>query len=786
MITLKPEPVNTLLQAAPGALVYLIGAGGCGMSALGHLLLDLGHAVAGSDLADNFEIQQLRARGALIHTGHAATQLEMARPVLVVYSPAVRLDNAEMAAARQLQIPIVRRAVLLAALVGRQLGICVAGMHGKTTTTALLAFALEQLGAAPSFAVGAAVPQLERHARYSPGPQAWFVAEADESDGTLREFTPEHAIILNVDEEHLDFYANLDAICQEFDRFASQSRGRIFFCADDPRLAELYARQPRAISFGFHPLAQYRAVMLAPVPGSRSGAQFEVWRGGVLLDRFRLGLVGEKNVSNATAVIALLAEIGVAVDAIARAIEPFQGAARRQQELFADSRFCVMDDYGHHPNEIRATLRALKGLGYRRLLVAFQPHRYSRTQHLLADFATSFADADRLWLAEIYAASEPAIPGVTSAALAAEIRATGQSVELAPSLDELPALVRGAMEPGDLVVFLGAGDITRAAHQLAAQLEEEPVMHKERLLADLAAVVSSKTVLRGHEPLARRTTLRVGGKADFYVEPASEADLSELLKFATAHKLPFLILGRGSNLLIRDGGIRGLVICLGQPAFSRLEIIGERLHCGAGLKLKQLAVTARKQGLTGLEFLEGIPGSVGGALRMNAGAMGSWMFEVVESIRFMDYSGVIHERQASEVNVEYRGCPLFKQHIALGAVLKAQPASPAAIEARMKAFNEKRWTSQPAAPSAGCIFKNPETIPAGRLIDELGLKGTRVGGAVVSDIHGNFIVNDGHATARDVLNLIEIIKLRARMARGIELHTEVEIIGEESDIESKA
>ena len=163
---------------------------------------------------------------------------------------------------------------------------------------------------------------------------------------------------------------------------------------------------------------------------------------------------------------------------------------------------------------------------------------------------------------------------------------------------------------------------------------------------------------------------------------------------------------------------------------------------------------------------------------MNAGAMGSWLFDVIERIRFMDYSGQVHERLASEVNVEYRGCPLFKNHIALGAVLRGQPAAPEAVAARMQQFSQKRWESQPAAPSAGCIFKNPQTIPAGKLIDELGLKGTRVGGARVSDVHGNFIVNDGSATAGDVLNLIEVIRDRVRSARGIELETEVEILGE--------
>lgn len=294
----------------------------------------------------------------------------------------------------------------------------------------------------------------------------------------------------------------------------------------------------------------------------------------------------------------------------------------------------------------------------------------------------------------------------------------------------------------------------------------------------LAAKLSPDTVLRLDEPLAKRTTLRVGGPADLYVEPAGEEELAAVLKFCAEHHLPFMLLGRGSNLLIKDGGIRGVVICLAHPHFNRIEVAGYRLHCGAGAKLKLVAVEARRNGLTGLEFLEGIPGSVGGALRMNAGAMGGWMFDVVESIRFMDYSGEVHNRDVGEVEVEYRSCALLKNHIALGAVLKGHPASRDVVKQRMDTFNKKRWDTQPSAPSAGCIFKNPGTIPAGKLIDELGLKGTRVGGAVVSDEHGNFIVNEGTATAKDVLELIDVIRHRARTERGIELETEVEIVGE--------
>jgi UDP-N-acetylenolpyruvoylglucosamine reductase len=219
------------------------------------------------------------------------------------------------------------------------------------------------------------------------------------------------------------------------------------------------------------------------------------------------------------------------------------------------------------------------------------------------------------------------------------------------------------------------------------------------------------------------------------------------------------------------------VLSLAQPHFGRIEVTGLRLRCCAGARLKTVAAEAKRHGLAGLEFLEGIPGTIGGALRMNAGAMGGAIFDRVESVRLMDSSGRASERPAAELDAKYRGCAALKTYIALAAVLRGQPGDHTEIERQMHEFSRKRWQSQPAAPSAGCTFKNPPAIPAGKLIDELGLKGARVGGAVVSLEHANFIVNDGTATARDVLELIELIRQRARAARGIELETEVEIVG---------
>ena len=312
-----------------------------------------------------------------------------------------------------------------------------------------------------------------------------------------------------------------------------------------------------------------------------------------------------------------------------------------------------------------------------------------------------------------------------------------------------------------------------------AAISEMPPQMNNNFADDLAAHVSPATVIKRDEPMAKHTTLRVGGSADVYVEPATEADLALILQWCGERGVKLFILGRGSNLLVRGGGFRGVGICLSSLEFSRIEIDGTRIRAGAGAKQKNVAVEAKRNGLSGVEFLEGIPGSIGGALRMNAGAMGGETFNAVESVRVMDFSGNVRELTPTEMSVAYRSCATLKNHVALGAVFLCKPEPREEIEKRMKAYSEKRWSSQPAAPSAGCMFKNPATIPAGKLIDELGLKNTKVGGARISQEHGNFLVNDGGATAKDVLELIGILRAKAKIERGIDLHTEVEIIGEE-------
>jgi UDP-N-acetylenolpyruvoylglucosamine reductase len=294
----------------------------------------------------------------------------------------------------------------------------------------------------------------------------------------------------------------------------------------------------------------------------------------------------------------------------------------------------------------------------------------------------------------------------------------------------------------------------------------------------LKEIVGEEGDVRLYEPLSKHTTLRVGGPAQFWVEPRTESALAELIRFCRGEGLPLFVIGRGSNLLVRDGGISGVVVHPCGGDFDKIEINGQEITAGVGAKLKEVAYAGRNAGLGSLEWMEGIPGAVGGGLRMNAGAMGAQTFENVVRVRYLDENGAAHVKERNELEVHYRHFPLLEKNFAVSAVFRGTPAPKEEITRKLDASQEKRRTSQPIAKSAGCIFKNTDSIPAGRLVDELGLKNSRVGKARVSEVHGNFIINEGGATAGEVLELIEKIKATAREKRGIELETEVQIVGE--------
>jgi UDP-N-acetylmuramate--alanine ligase len=744
--------------------IHLIGVAGSGMSGLAALLLELGHAVSGSDKLSSQETDRLQRLGLQFRPQHRAEDATDAE--LIIFSSAIKIDNPIRASAHDSGKPVARRAEALAAIMRGKRGIIIAGMHGKTTTSAMAAHVLREGGLHPSHYVGAEIPILGSNAHWDSRGE-YFVAEGDESDGTIACFHPEHALILNIEEEHLDFYPDLAAIEKVFARLIDQTSGTVFYSADDVNAMRTCRYCKRGISYGFSEEANYRG---ADIELQHFASVFCVYRGGEQIGEALLNVPGQHNVHNAIGVIALALELGIPFDKIATSLRKFQHARRRFEIKYETERFLLVDDYGHHPTEIRATLKTARSSGRKRILTMFQPHRYSRTSALRKDFGRAFDDADRVVVTDVYGSNEAPVPGISGQTIVDEIVRHGhRAVSYQPRLDWVHRDVGNAIDAGDLVLSLGAGNIHEQLSILAADL-----VIAERL----KAIVGEEGDVRLYEPLAKHTTLRVGGPADFWVEPRNENAFAEVIRFCRRENIPLFVIGRGSNLLVRDGGIRGVVVHPCGGDFDKIDINGNEITAGAGAKLKEIAYAARAANLGGLEWMEGIPGAVGGGLRMNAGAMGAQTFENVVRVRYLDAEGNPHTKNRDELEVHYRHFPLLEKNFAVSATFRGHAAPREQIEERLQASQDKRRTSQPIAKSAGCIFKNPDSVPAGKLVDELGLKNTRVGKARVSDVHGNFIVNDGGATANEMLELIDKIKTTARAKRGVELETEVQIVGE--------
>jgi UDP-N-acetylmuramate--alanine ligase len=719
--------------------IHLLGIYGSGMSALARLLAQSGHKVTGSDSAAKKAPEWFGKLGIIIHAGHRAENVGKAE--VIVYSSAIAGNNPEIQEAQKRGIPIVKRARMLAALMDGKKSIVVSGSHGKTTTTAMISHVLSRAGLEPSFYVGAHVGILGSGAELGKGD--YFVIESDESDGSIAEFNPEILVMLNVEREHLDYYPDLDAIKKVFREIALRARRRVFFCKDDPG-----------------------AVSVCKTVKTAKG-----WSLKDAPKDLKLGIPGMHNISNACAVLAVTDEIGIGRAKVFEALGEFTGAKRRFDKLYTGD-VTLVDDYAHHPSEIKATLQTARAEAKGRLLAVFQPHRFTRTKHLCEDFGKAFRGADKVFITDIYAASESPIAGVDGKMVAdAVARGSKTEVVYEPELWKLRDVVGREIQDGDFVLVMGAGNIAQVSRSLAEDL---------KIAGELRKKVGAKTVIKRYEPMSKRTTMRVGGCARLWVEPANDEDVLAVVQYARKEKIPLTVVGRGSNLLVLDAGISGITLHPAGEHFERMVFKDDgSVEAGSGVRLKKLVMAARGKERTGLEFMEGIPGDVGGGLRMNAGAMGNSVFDVIDSVRYIDKRGKLHDAKPSQMGVSYRHCDALEGGIALSAVFKTAAGTRAQIDEKLKMFERKRWDSQPAKPSSGCIFKNTASIPAGKLIDELKLKGLRFGDAVVSDVHGNFIINAGGATAHDVLQLIELIKDRVRQARGIELETEVVILGDE-------
>ncbi|PIT03345.1 UDP-N-acetylmuramate--alanine ligase [Bradyrhizobium nitroreducens] len=455
--------------------IHFVGIGGIGMSGIAEVLVNLGYAVQGSDASDNYNLDRLRKKGAKVSVGHKAENVDGAE--VVVVSSAIKRDNPELMAARERRIPVVRRAEMLAELMRLKSCVAIAGTHGKTTTTTMVATLLDAGGLDPTVINGGIINAYGSNARLGAGD--WMVVEADESDGTFLKLPTDVAIVTNVDPEHLDHFKTFEAVQDAFRHFVENLPfyGFAVMCIDHPVVQSLVGKieDRRIITYGENPQADVRLVDLTPMGGgSKFKVAFRDRKTGAVheIADLMLPMPGRHNASNATAAIAVARELGVSDEAIRKAIAGFGGVKRRFTKTGEWNGVTVIDDYGHHPVEIAAVLKAARESTNGKIVAVVQPHRYTRLQSLFEEFCTCFNDADAVVVADVYAAGEAPIEGIDRDHFVEGLRAHGHR-EVVPlrAAPELAGIVKGLAKSGDLVVCLGAGNITQWAYALPDQLK---------------------------------------------------------------------------------------------------------------------------------------------------------------------------------------------------------------------------------------------------------------------------------------------------------------------------
>jgi len=458
--------------AARDTRIHFVGIGGIGMSGIAEVLLTIGYAVSGTDLKESDTTRRLAELGATIYYGHDAAHVGTCD--VVVISSAVKPSNPEVVAARKRSVPVIPRAEMLAELMRLKYGVAVAGSHGKTTTTSLIATVLRHAGLDPTAVIGGKLPQLGSNARLGQG--EILVAEADESDGSFMKLAPAVAVVTNIDPEHLDHYGSIEALCRTFVEFINKVPfyGLAVLCIDHPTVQALLPQiDKRYVTYGLAPLATYRAAAL-DFDGLQTS--FMAIARGKELGRVILPMPGKHNVMNALAVLAVAEFLGVSFQHYKEAIASFEGVGRRFTVRGEAGGVMVVDDYGHHPAEIRATLEGARA-GYRdrRIVAAFQPHRYTRTRDLMSDFARAFNEADLVYVCDVYAAGEEPIEGITSARLVDEMRASGHiNATHVGKRGDLASTMAAELRPGDIVITLGAGDVWQTGEEILKQRGKKP------------------------------------------------------------------------------------------------------------------------------------------------------------------------------------------------------------------------------------------------------------------------------------------------------------------------
>lgn len=748
--------------------VHFVGICGVGMAGLAYLLSRRGWRVSGCDASLNHLSAWLRGVDVQVEQGHSIEHID-ASVTCVVVTPAVNPQEPELRAAKERGIAVVRRGEVLAEIMSSGQTVAVCGTHGKTTTSCFTTRLLQACGLNPAWCIGGSTRTLGSVAGVGDGQV--LVAESDESDGTLAFYHPAVSVLMNLDVDHLEHFAGEEDLVNCFRRVIAQARVGVAVCADHARawsVAREAARVP-LISFGFSEQADLRAVHAEL---TQNGSSFDVMLSGRLLGRITLPVSGQHNIINALGAFAAALHVGVAPELIMEQLPVVcsELPGRRFERISDTDGVQFVADYAHHPQELRAAIEMARLQQPKRLIVVFQPHRYTRTLALGPEFPAAFTNADDIVLLPVYAASEAPLLGGSSCDLYAHFRRQlpCKSVKLARSIEEVWTHLKRTVQPGDFVLIAGAGDVIQLADYVRSTLGQKsaaPPFSFEGIPG---------TTVVAHGDLSRWSTYGVGGTAQWRVEAEHEAALAAVISACDAHAIPVRLVGAGANSWFSDLGMDGCAVRLSKEACRDYFVQDDgTVVVGCGWRGPALLDKLTAEGWSGLEFLEGVPGSVGGWLAMNAGAHGGEIAQCVKWVRCIEPNGVVSVRTPAELDFSYRHCAGLHARVAVACALTLTRADPEAIKAKRVAIREKRIPLA-GLRTAGSVFKNPAGESAGRLLEQAGCKGLRIGGATVTDFHANIIAVDEGACASDILALMQVMQNRVHAATGILLEPEIQ------------
>ena len=763
--------------------VHLIGIGGTGMSAIAIFLLEKGYKVTGSDKNRSSYFDLVRAKGADARVGShpdLATQADV-----IVRSSAIRDEDPEVIAGKATGIPVLKRSDFLPEITAGKDTIAIAGTHGKTTTTAMLIETLSNLSQDPSFILGSEIKKLGTNAHAGQG--GLFVIEADEYDYMFLGLAPQISVITNIEYDHPDCFATPEIYEQAYVDFLNKTKpgGVALLCAEDPGIKHLLANNSfdhiQVLTYGLDESCDYTALFLDP---SHASNEFVLTskRGGVpqLSGPFTPSLPGKHNALNATAILACLHILGINPQLACESLADFSGTERRWDLVYEKDGVTLINDYGHHPTQLRYTLEAVRN-AYpdRKIWAVWEPHTFSRTQRLQKDYIDALKLADQAIIMEIYAARE-VDEGYTPQVIVDALE-DGKALYL-PDQDEATALIYELIQHNDLIIVFSAGKGPQFSAKLLALLEENnsETLQPSLPMRKLEALFGAK--LQRGEELAKYTSIKVGGPAAGLIVINTLDELRHAVKSLWSLDLPFKILGGGSNLLVSDKGYPGIVLI---NRCNKVEIFKDQtpplLYAEAGAKLGTVAQMASRAGLGGLEWCNSIPGTVGGAVYGNAGAHGGDVQSQLDTVTLITRDGGEQTLSVEDMDFQYRSSKLKREGIdavILSATFHGEHVDSSESLEKLEALTAKRAQAQPKGHSFGSTFKNPSNDFAGRLLEEAGMKGFVYGKARVSDKHANFILNDGEASAQEIYTLIRMGQTRVKEKFGIDLQTEIELIGD--------